>query len=108
MLGDATVAGDGTLRFVDSNVRAASRYAYRLGLLAGGQEVFAGQGWVEIPAFTEFAVHGAFPNPAKAGFAVSFSLPSNAPATLDVIDLAGRRVVSRQAPAITMPAGNRR
>lgn len=99
MLGDATVAGDGTLRFVDSNVRAASRYAYRLGLLAGGQEVFAGQGWVEIPAFTEFAVHGAFPNPAKAGFAVSFSLPTNAPATLDVIDLAGRRVVSKPVGA---------
>lgn len=99
-LADAEILGDGTVRYVDTSVAPGARYAYRLGLVAGGVETAAGQGWVEVPAFTEFAVHGAFPNPAKAGFAVTFSLPSGAPATLEVIDLAGRRVFSREVGAL--------
>lgn len=95
-LGDAVAGGDGMLRYSDASVRPGAHYAYRLGFVIGGREVYAGQGWVEVPAFTEFAVHGAFPNPAKAGFAISFSLPSNAPATLELIDLAGRRVLTRE------------
>lgn len=95
-LGDAAVGGDGRVSFTDTDVVPGTRYAYRLGLTSGGAESYVGQGWVEVPAFTEFAVRGAFPNPAKSGFSVTFSLPSASPATLEVIDLAGRRVVSRE------------
>jgi len=100
-LGEADVTGEGAVRWVDETVRAGARYAYRLGLVSGGAEVFAGVSWIDVPAAVAlFAVHGAFPNPAKAGFAVTFSLPSNAPATLEVLDLAGRRVVSREVGSL--------
>jgi len=45
-----------------------------------------------------FALAGAWPNPAgpHAGFTVSFSLPSDEPATLELVDLNGRRLLSRE------------
>jgi len=43
-----------------------------------------------------FALLGAWPNPARQDLTVSFALPSGeASGTLDLIDLAGRRVASR-------------
>lgn len=44
-----------------------------------------------------FALRGAWPNPAAGGrLSIAFSLPSGAPATLELIDLLGRRVLSRE------------
>ena len=44
-----------------------------------------------------FALGGAWPNPARgAGFSISFSLPDGAPATLELLDLNGRRILSRE------------
>ena len=44
-----------------------------------------------------FALGGAWPNPARgAGFSISFSLPDGAPATLELLDLNGRRLLSRE------------
>ena len=40
------------------------------------------------------ALHGFTPNPPVRELAVSFSLPDAAPATLELLDLAGRRVRS--------------
>jgi hypothetical protein len=86
----------GMVDFVDTSVQAGAHYGYQLGLMQAGREILAGQTWVDVPVTAEFAVGRVFPSPAKSGFSVSFSLPSSAPATLDVIDLAGRRVLSRQ------------
>lgn len=44
---------------------------------------------------TGLELRGAWPNPASQHFSVSFTLASAAPASLELIDLAGRRVVSR-------------
>jgi hypothetical protein len=53
------------------------------------------------------ALQGVEPNPARAGrFAVRFALASDAPATLDLLDLAGRRMASRQVGG--MGAGSHR
>lgn len=95
-VGTVDPTGDGYVNFEDTNVSMGARYAYRLGLTVAGREVFAGQSWIDVPVVAEFAIGRVFPSPAKAGFSVSFSLSSAAPATLEVIDLAGRRVVSRQ------------
>jgi hypothetical protein len=102
-IGTVTPDAQSMVNVVDANVSGGSRYSYRLGLLQGGREYFAGQTWVDVPVSAEFAIGRVFPSPAKSGFSVSFSLPSNAPATLDVIDLAGRRVLSRAVG--TMGAG---
>jgi hypothetical protein len=86
----------GYVNFEDTNVRAGIRYGYRLGIPSGGSEILAGQTWVEVPLTAEFALSRVFPNPASEGFSVSFSLTSKAPATLDIIDLSGRRVLTRE------------
>ena len=102
-LGSVVPTATGYVNVLDANVEGGSRYEYRLGLATKGGEVFAGQTWVSVPVSAEFALSRVYPSPAKSGFSVSFSLPNGNPATLDVIDLAGRRVISRQVG--TMGAG---
>ena len=43
---------------------------------------------------------GVRPNPSRSGFAVAFTLPDDAPARIEVVDLQGRRVVSRELAAL--------
>jgi hypothetical protein len=49
-----------------------------------------------------FALGGAWPNPARGagGFSLSFSLPSAERATLELVDLNGRRVWSREVGSL--------
>jgi hypothetical protein len=44
----------------------------------------------------DFALRGAWPNPAGGRLSIAFALPTGAPATLELIDLLGRRVLSRE------------
>lgn len=50
-------------------------------------------------AAAAFALRGFLANPAGAGTAVGFSLPDAAPARLEVLDVAGRLVASREVGA---------
>ncbi len=45
---------------------------------------------------TAFALRGVQPNPAPAGATVTFALPDARPASLELFDVAGRRVWSRE------------
>ena len=60
------------------------------------QHVGAGEIAVQVPAdrgpVAAFALEGARPNPSRGDLAVAFSLPDAAPATLELIDISGRRV----------------
>jgi len=48
---------------------------------------------VEVPAALAFSLEGVRPNPGPAGdLRVAFTLPTDAPASLDLFDLAARRV----------------
>ncbi len=48
-----------------------------------------------------FALAGVTPNPATSGrLSVAFALPDGAPATLELLDVAGRRVASREVGAL--------
>jgi hypothetical protein len=42
------------------------------------------------------ALQGARPNPATSAIRVWFTLPTNEPATLEVVDVAGRRMLRRE------------
>ncbi|MBI5170155.1 MAG: VCBS repeat-containing protein [Candidatus Eisenbacteria bacterium] len=56
---------------------------------------------VEDDAAARFGVRGVWPNPARGAISVTFALPQGgAHATLELIDLAGRRVVSRDLSAL--------
>jgi hypothetical protein len=52
------------------------------------------------PPRTSLALHGAMPNPVRGDLVVSFRLPDNAPARLELFDLAGRRVASKDVGAM--------
>jgi hypothetical protein len=92
----AIVTGDGTgtFHFEDRDVAAGGQYAYRLTYQSDGEQVSTPEYWVQIPE-ARFALLGLRPNPGVAGLAASFTLPSGDPATLEVFDLSGRRIFSR-------------
>jgi VCBS repeat protein len=51
---------------------------------------------IETPAPQHFALEGFRPNPALRAPAVAFTLADASPATIEVLDLAGRRVLLRE------------
>ncbi len=91
-VGSVASGGTGTLVFEDSAVQAGASYGYRLGILGAGGETAMGETRVQVPARLELALNAVTPNPSPAGFEVSFALPNGAPATLDLVDVAGRVV----------------
>src|SRR5438034_1093913 len=82
----------GMVTYEDAEVRPGSRYGYRLGVPSNGAERMLGEVWLSIPSIAELHLRGLVPNPAGAELAVAFSLASGAPATLELFDIAGRRV----------------
>ena len=84
--------GGGYLRYEDTDVIPGERYGYRLGVVDGGQERFLGETWLEVPEGAAFAIDGIRPNPTNGGAYITFSLPNDSPASLQLIDVAGRAV----------------
>jgi sugar lactone lactonase YvrE len=89
--GYADVGAAGSYYKLAAVDRNGNESAYAL--VGPGQTVDVAPGG---PTPIEFALDGARPNPARGGrMLVSFALPGNAPATLELFDLAGRRIVGR-------------
>ena len=91
-----------TATFEDLAVAPGGRYGYMLVVPSELGDDFGGEVWVDVPSplavgnpATSFALDRVSPNPATNRFTVSFVLPSAAPATLELVDLGGRRVMSR-------------
>jgi hypothetical protein len=95
-LGVADPDGSGRVEFVDRDVVAGQRYGYRLAVRDGAREHIAGETWVTVPELSAFGLLGPRPNPALDELRVVFSLPGAGPALLDLLDVAGRRVLSRE------------
>ena len=100
VVGSVTPDGTRLATFVDRSVQTGARYAYRLTFSFGGSTTHDGQTWVTVPNGAEFALRGASPNPASHGFEVSFSLPSGGSARLEILDVSGRRVASRDVGSL--------
>jgi hypothetical protein len=90
--GPVSVDGSGRIEYVDRDVTGAARYAYRLAYVEDGAERHTAEIWVEVPHALALALEGLRPNPAARELTASFTLPSAASATLELLDLAGRRV----------------
>jgi hypothetical protein len=103
-LATLTRDGDGRLRYVDEAVVAGRRYGYRLGVRSGAGETYPGEVWVMVPSGTALGLEGARPNPATHDLVVAFSLASAGDATLELVDVAGRQVITRRLTGL--PAGN--
>jgi len=87
------------LRYEDRGVTPGVRYAYRLGYSDGGAEQFTSEVWVDVPV-PRLALDGIRPNPAVRVMNVSLSLPNDSPATLAVLDVAGRKLASREVGSL--------
>jgi hypothetical protein len=93
MLGHAACSASGELRFEDAAAMPGERYAYRVTASTGATARTTDAVWVDVPGL-RFALARAA-NPAARGLSVDLSLPDGGPARLDVLDIAGRRVISR-------------
>jgi len=91
-LGQVSPDGTGEMVFEDRTVAAGTTYHYRLGVIESGQESFLGEVTVTVPATAALAIEAVRPNPADREMWVSFSLPLSEPATLELIDVSGRRL----------------
>lgn len=115
LLGDAQEDGAGYVAFTDAAVRSGSRYGYRLAIRDGTEEVMSEPTWVDVPAELAFGLDGFAPNPADRSPIIAYTLAESGPATLEVIDVTGRRLwrfdvgqegVGRHAVTIrALPAG---
>ncbi len=72
-----------------------ARYAYRLAYREDGASRVSDETWVDVPAKFALALEGLLPNPASGPLWVSFTLASAERARLELLDVGGRRVVSR-------------
>jgi hypothetical protein len=91
--------GTGRLRYLDTGVSAGGRYGYRLTWNESGVRRTSDETWVEVPAFTTLAL--VAPNPVMGAFDVTLSLPRPGTATVELLDVGGRRV---EIHALTVPA----
>jgi len=96
---EAVADGNARIVFEDTDVVPGGRYGYRLGILDAGVEVFVGEAWVESPAFG-LAIASVRPNPAPGRFEVHFTHGGGAPARLELHDVTGRRVATRDLAAV--------
>ncbi len=94
-LGEVTPA-DGQVLWHDADVVPGTRYGYRLALGPGGSEPYMAQVWLQVPLVARLAIAGFRPNPAGANAVVVFSLPTRDRATLEMLDVAGRRVMVQE------------
>jgi hypothetical protein len=95
-IGQAASDGTGQVAFEDRDITPGARYGYRLGVIEAGSETFAGEVWVEVPAELTLALDGLRPHPAVGDLVVSFTLASRDAACLELVDVAGRRVLARE------------
>lgn len=95
-LAQVNADGSGMIRYADTSVVPGGRYEYRLAFLDEGVLTHAGEASVVVPSQLRLALAGFVPNPARTRATIEFVLPARAPAMLEVLDLQGRRVASRE------------
>ncbi len=93
----------GRLVFTDA-VAEGGRYGYRL--IVGAAQERTDVTWLDVPAAAagvalRVGLAGAWPNPSRGAPTLSFALPAGGgPAVLEVFDVRGRRVFTRDVAAL--------
>jgi hypothetical protein len=93
-------AASGRFTYLDASVVAGRRYGYRLAIRDGGGEALTGEVWVDVPSGPRLELRGFVPNPARSEASLNFSLPDAAPARIEVLDVAARRVFEREVGSL--------
>ena len=89
-------SASGEIGYDDRAIEAGKGYGYRLGALASPDVPVTEDVWLLASTAPSFSLGLAWPNPARDRVSLSFTLPTAAPAMLDVMDIAGRRVWSQR------------
>jgi hypothetical protein len=90
---ERSIEGRGVVE-LDRNALPDRTYRYRLVAREGGEVTVLDPG-ILVEAQVRLALHGFRPNPAFGAPAVAFTLADDSPATIEVLDVAGRRVLRR-------------
>jgi hypothetical protein len=86
------------LQYTDRGL-TQGRYAYRLSFQNGGQG-HTEETWLDVQGGVALALAGFRPNPAVGTASIVLSLPDDRPARLDLIDVKGRVVRSRDVGSL--------
>jgi len=92
--------GMGVVDYDDRTVRPGERYCYRVGSGGVPEGEAQSETCVDVPAAAGLVLRGLSPNPSAGEVSVRFSLPGPGPASLEIIDLTGRRVLSSQVSPV--------
>jgi hypothetical protein len=99
--GQARSDGTGNVTFEDRDIEAGGHYAYRLSVWSDRGWTLADEVGVDVPRTAALALAGLRPNPAVGReLTVQFTLVSAEPASLEMLDLAGRRVLTRDVGSL--------
>ncbi|HTO90045.1 MAG TPA: T9SS type A sorting domain-containing protein [Candidatus Sulfotelmatobacter sp.] len=100
----ATVRADGTgnVSYEDDAVTAGASYAYRLRVMENGAWRTLGEVRVRVPQTLALSFGALRPNPSAGPLTTEFTLPGAQAAKLELLDVQGRRVLSRE---VTLGAG---
>jgi hypothetical protein len=95
-LGPPIAVGPDRLRYEDRDVVPGSRYAYRLAVGSSGATNYTAETWLEVPRGYQVSLAGFRPNPASGSPTVAFALANASPTTLELLDVSGRRLATRE------------
>jgi len=93
-IGRETSDGSGRIAFDDRDVTAGTRYGYRIGVMKNGAETFSAEAWVDVPVAVFALDRVAVVDGSRAS--VTFTLPRAGSASLELVDISGRRIGSRE------------
>ena len=95
-IGRAELDGLRRITFTDRDVRPGESIGYRIRFGTGGNAMTTGETWVSVPSLA-LALVGARPNPASGDrLRILFTLPSDHRATIELFDVCGRSLESRE------------
>lgn len=97
--GAPSIEGRDILKFVDANL-APGRYDYRLRVFDGSGSQLSEVVELVVPGATVLELAGFRPNPALGSARIHFALPDDRPASIQVVDLRGRRVFQRDVGSL--------
>lgn len=89
----------GQIRYEDRDVVAGVTYRYRLVVTEAGSRTILGEVTLRVPESLALALEPARPNPTAGPLTLAFVLPSAARASVELLDVSGRRVLSREVSA---------
>lgn len=84
----------------DFDVVPGRSYEYRLGSSGADGDHYFGEVTIEVPRTPLLALSDVRPNPVTGPWSIAFSLGSREPARIELFDVTGRRVLSREVGSL--------